>query len=177
MGFTEIYGYILSYFGIGILGLGILLSLGLIIPACYWLFTSLAVNKGSVVFRRMLVMFAVIYISFSYLGSPAFYEAAGWWKITFLGAFILGFIVPVLRMDIVRRDRRRDRGLAWISGAWWTLLVFSEALLVSGATHQVVVLYLFIGIAGILCGSMIGTTIAQTARRKIAESAQVAEGQ
>ena len=176
MGFTEIYGYILSYFGIGFLGIGILLSIGLIIPACYWLFTSLAVNKGSVVFRRMLVMLAVIYISFSYLGSPAFYEAAGWWKITFLGTFILGFIVPVFRMDIVRLDRRRDRGLAWISSAWWILLVFSEALLVSGAPHQVVVLYLFIGIAGILCGSMIGTTLAQTARRKIAESAQAAGG-
>lgn len=177
MGFTEIYGYILSYFGIGFLGLGILLSVGLIIPACYWLYTALAVNKGSVVFRRLLVMLAIIYFSFSYLHSPSFYEVAGWWKLTFLGAFILGFILPVLRMDIIRPNRRRDRALAWLSGAWWGLLVFSEALLVSGAPHQAAVLYLFIGVAGILCGGMIGTTFVETARRKIAESAQAAGGQ
>ncbi|HBB17852.1 MAG TPA: hypothetical protein DCZ97_12955 [Syntrophus sp. (in: bacteria)] len=177
MGFTEMYSYILSYFGICFLGLGILLSMGLIIPACYWLFTTFAVNEGSVVFRRLLVMLAVIYISFSYLGTPSFYEAAGWWKTTFFGAFILGFIVPVLRMDISRLDRRRDRGLAWISGVWWSLLVFSEALLVSEASHQAMVLYLFTGVAGILCGVTIGTTFAQTARRKIAESAQATGGQ
>ncbi|PKN53519.1 MAG: hypothetical protein CVU55_02535 [Deltaproteobacteria bacterium HGW-Deltaproteobacteria-13] len=170
MGFFETYSYILSYFGIGFLGLGILLSIALIIPACYWLFTSLSVNQGSVAFRRIILMFVVTYISFAYLRSPSFYEIMGWWKTTFLITFIIGFIVPVLRMDIARPDRKKDRGIAFISGAWWSLLIFSEALLVSGASYQVVVLYLFTGISGILCGGMMGTTFAQTARRKISES-------
>ncbi len=38
MGFLGTYGYILSIFGIIFLGLAILLSLFVIIPASYWLF-------------------------------------------------------------------------------------------------------------------------------------------
>ena len=172
MGFSEVYKYILSYFGIGFLGIGILLSIGLIIPACYWLFTSLSVNKGAVIFRRILVMFAVMYISFFYLRSPSFYEIGGWWRITFLISFIIGFIAPVFRLDIARPDCRSDRGIAWISGGWWFLLIFSEALLISGAPHQAFVLYPFMVVTGILCGGMIGITVAQIAKRKISESAE-----
>jgi hypothetical protein len=172
MGFSEVYKYILSYFGIGFLGIGILLSIGLIIPACYWLFTSLSVNKGAVIFRRILVMFAVMYISFYYLRAPSFYEIGGWWRITFLISFIIGFIAPVLRLDIVQPDQQKDRGIAWISGVWWFLLIFSEALLVSGAPHQAFVLYPFMIVTGILCGGMIGITVVQTAKRKISESAE-----
>jgi hypothetical protein len=177
MGFTEVYKYILSYFGIGFLGVGILLSIVLIIPAFYWLFTALAHNKGALVFRRILVMFAVVYISFSYSRSPSFFEIAGWWKTVFLGGFAFAFIVHFLRLDIARIDRRRDRALAWISAVWFGLLIFSEALLVSWATYQVWVLYFFMGSAGILCGSITGRTFVQTARRKINETAQAASGQ
>lgn len=172
MGFVEVYRHILSYFGIGFLGVGILLSIVLIIPAGYWLFTALAFNKGAVVFRRMLVLLAVLYISFSYVRSPSFYEIAGWWKTVCLAGFVLAVVVHFLRMDIARIDRRRDRGLAWLSVAWFGLLIFSEALLVSWAIYQVWVLYLFMGAAGILCGSITGRTLVQTARRNIDEAAQ-----
>ncbi len=174
MGFLETYGYILSYFGIGLLGLGILLSICGIIPACYWLFASVSANRGFVVFRRLLVMLAVILVASSYVRSSSFYEAAGWWKTTFLGTFLLSFFVPVLRMDRVHLDRRADRGLAMISGLWWGILVFSEALLVSGLAQQTIVLYLFVGVTGILSGSILGTTFARTARQKMAESTQAA---
>lgn len=169
MGFAEVYKYILSYFGIGFLGIGILLSIVLIIPAGYWLFSALAMNKGAVVFRRMIVLIAVIYLSFSYVRTPSFYEMAGWWKSAFLTGFALAAIVHFLRMDIARVDRRRDRALAWLSMIWFGLLIFSEALLVSWAAYQVWVLYLFMGMAGVLCGSIIGRTFVQTARRKISE--------
>lgn len=172
MGFAEVYKYILSYFGIGFLGIGILLSIGLIIPACYWLFTSVSVNKGAVVFRRILLMLAIMYISFAYLRAPSFYEIGGWWKTTFWAAFIVGLIVPVLRLDIARPDRQKDRGMAWIAGVWWFLLIFSEALLVSGAPHQAFVLYPFTIVTGIFCGGMIGLTVAQTAKRKVSESTE-----
>ncbi|MBN1472167.1 MAG: hypothetical protein JW925_10335 [Syntrophaceae bacterium] len=172
MGFAEVYKYILSYFGIGFLGIGILLSVGLIIPACYWLFTSVSVNKGAVVFRRILLMLAIMYVSFSYLRAPSFYEIGGWWKTTFWATFVIGFIVPVFRLDIARPDRRKDRVIAWMSGVWWTLLIVSEALLVSGATLQAFILYLFIVVTGLLCGGMMGTTVAQTAKRKISESTE-----
>jgi hypothetical protein len=175
MGFIETYSNILSYFGIGFLGVGILVSICGIVPACYWLFTSAAANRGSVVFRRILVMLAVILVSFSYLGSPSFYEAAGWWKVTFLGALILGFIIPVLRTDLLRLDRRTDRGIAIISGVWWGILVFSEALLVSGAPHQIVVLYVFVAVTGMFSGGILGTTTARIARQKMVESAGAAE--
>jgi hypothetical protein len=175
MGFFETYGYILSYFGIGLLGLGILISIVGIVPACYWLFTSVSVNRGPVIFRRILVMIAVIFIASSYVRSPSFYEAAGWWKTTFFAAFLLGFFVPVLRMDLDRLDRRADRGIAMISCLWWGILVFSEALLISGVIHQAMVLYLFVRMTGILSGSILGTTFARTARQKIAESTQTAE--
>lgn len=171
MGFAEVYKYILSYFGIGLLGIGILLSIGLIIPACYWLFTSVSLNKGAVIFRRILLMLAIMYISFSYLRAPSFYEIGGWWKTTFWVSFIIGFIVPVLRLDIVRPDGQGDRSIAWISGVWWFLLIFSEALLVSGTPHQSFILYPFMIVTGILCGGMMGITSAQTAKRKISESA------
>lgn len=174
MGFIETYGYILSYFGIGLLGLGILISICGIVPACYWIFTSVSANRGPVVFRRVLVMLAVIYVTSSYVRSPSFYEAAGWWKTTFFAAFLIGFFVPVLWMDRVRLDCRTDRGIAMISCLWWGILVFSEALLVSGVPHQAIVLYLFVGVTGVLSGSMLGTTFARTARQKMAESTQSA---
>ena len=176
MGFAEVYGHILSYFGIGFLGLGILVSICAIIPACYWIFSSLSNNRGSLVFRRMLVILAVFYISFSYLRSPVFFEAAGWWKVTFFSAAVIGFIVPLLRLDMAGPERRSDRGIAMVSGLWWGLLVFSEALLVSGAPHQVIVLYLFTGVAGLLCGGTLGSTLARTARRRPSEAAPTAEG-
>ncbi|MBN1363700.1 MAG: hypothetical protein JW976_02745 [Syntrophaceae bacterium] len=172
MGFSEVYKYILSFFGIGFLGIGILLSICLIIPACYWLFTSVSFNKGAVVFRRIFVMLAVMYISFSYLRAPYFYEIGGWWKITFWLSFIIGFIVPVLRLGIVRLNRQRDRGIALISSVWWTLLIFSEALLVSGTPHQAFILYPFMIVTGILCGGIMGITVAQTAKQKISKSAE-----
>jgi hypothetical protein len=175
MGFIETYGYILSYFGIGLLGLGILISICGIIPACYWIFTSVSTNRGPAIFRRVLVMTAVIFVASSYVHSTPFYEAAGWWKTTFFAAFLPGFLVPVLRMDLVRLDRRADRGLAMVSCLWWGILVFSEALLISGVLHQAIVLYLFVGMTGILSGSTLGTTFARTARQKMAESTQTAE--
>lgn len=174
MGFAEVYKYILSYFGIGFLVIGILLSIGLIIPACYWLFASVSVNKGAVVFRRILLMLAIMYISFAYVSAPSFYEIGGWWKTTFWAAFIIGFMVPVFRIDIIRLDRQQDRAVAMISGLWWILLIFSEGLLVSGVPYQAFILYLLIGVAGIFCGGMIGTTVAQTAKRKMSESSETA---
>jgi hypothetical protein len=173
MGFIEIYGYILSYFGIGLLGLGILISICGIIPACYWLFTSVSVNGGPFVFRRILAMLALIFVASSYLHSPSFYEVAGWWKTTFFGTFILGFLVPVLRTDLVHLDCRTDRGIAMLSGLWWGILVFSEALLVSGAPQQAIVLYLFTAVTGFLSGGILGTTLARIARQKMAEPAQI----
>lgn len=172
MGFSEIYSFILSYFGIVLLGAGIMLSIALIVPACHWLFISLSVNNGAVAFRRIIVMLTVMYLTFSYLRSPSFYEVAGWWRTTFFATFVIGFMVPALRLDIVRPDRKRDRGIAIISVVWWMLLIFSEALLISGALLQTFILYPFTAVAGILCGSMMGVTVAQTARRKISESAQ-----
>ena len=70
MGFVEVYKYILSYFGIGILGIGILLSIGLIIPACYWLFTCASANRGAAVFRRVMLVLVIMLISFSYVRAP-----------------------------------------------------------------------------------------------------------
>jgi len=172
MGFAEAYSYILSYFGIGLVGLGILISICGIIPACDWLFRSLSGNGGPVIFRRLLAMLTVIFVSSFYLGSPAFYEIAGWWKTTFLGGFALGFAVPVLRADLLQLDRRTDRSLSIIAGIWWGILVFSEALLVSGAPHQAVVLYLFAAVTGILAGGTLGITVTRTARQKMAEPAE-----
>jgi hypothetical protein len=172
MGFAEVYKYILSYFGIGFLSIGILLSIGLVIPACYWLFTSVSVNQGAVVFRRILLMLAIMYISFSYVRAPSFYEIGGWWKTTFWAAVVVGFLVPVFRIDIIHFDRKQDRAIAVISGLWWILLIFSEALLVSGVPYQAFILYLFVAVAGILCGGMIGTTVAQIAKRKRSDSSE-----
>jgi hypothetical protein len=121
-------------------------------------------------------MLSVIFVASSYVGSPSFYEAAGWWKTTFFGAFLPGFFVPVLRMDLVRLDRRSDRGIAMISGLWWGILVFSEALLVSGVPDQAIILYLFVAVTGILSGGILGTTFARTARQRMTESTQTAGG-
>jgi VanZ family protein len=172
MGFVETYGHILSYFGIGLLGLGILVSIFGIISACYWLFTSVSNTQGPVISRRLLVVLAVIAVSSSYLGSPSFYEVMGWWKTTIFGTFILGFMAPILRTDLVRLERRADRGIAMIAGIWWSILVFSEALLVSGAPNQAIVLYLFAAVAGIFAGSTLGVTVARTARMKMAGPAE-----
>jgi len=172
MGFIETYSHILSYFGIGLLGLGILISICGIIPACYWLFTSVSSNGGPVIFRRILVTLAVIFVSTSYLGSPSFYEVMGWWKATISGAFIVGFIATILRTDLVRLEQRTGRGIAIIAGIWWFVLVFSEGLLVSGAPHQAIVLYLFAAVTGIFAGGTLGTTVARTARMKMAGPAE-----
>jgi len=170
MGFFATYGHILSYFGIAFLGLAILVSLCAIIPACYWLFSSLSSNRGPAVFRRLLTMVVISLVSSSYLGSPAFYGMAQWRKTTLICAFILGVAIPILRTDLIRLDRHSDRVLAMLAGLWWLILIVSEALLVSGVEGQSVLLYLFIAVTGILCGAILGTTAARVAKQKLDQS-------
>lgn len=171
MGFTETCSHILSYFGIAFLGLAILISICVIIPACYWLFTSLSLNRGAVVFRRLLSLVVIGFISYSYLGAPFFYGMAQWRKTTFICALIAGVLIPVLRADRVRLERRSDRGLAMLSGLWWAILVFSEALLVSGVPGQAILLYFFMAVTGLLCGAILGTTTARLAKQVMTEPA------
>jgi len=170
MGFVEVYKYILSYFGIGILGIGILLSIGAIVPACYWLFTCASANRGAAVFRRIMLALVIILISFSYVRAPFFYEIHGWWKVTFWAAFAVGLLVPVFTADISRADRRPSRGIIIMSCLWWVMLILSEDLLVSGMPYQALTLYIFIAVAGLLCGTMIGTSVSQTLKGRISES-------
>ncbi|HOE80636.1 MAG TPA: hypothetical protein PLC37_00205 [Smithellaceae bacterium] len=170
MGFVEVYKYILSYFGIGILGIGILLSIGLIIPACYWLFTCASANRGAAVFRRVMLVLVIMLISFSYVRAPFFYEIHGWWKVTFWLAFAAGVLVPVFMADTGPADRRPSRMIIIMSCLWWVMLIFSEALLVSGMPYQAVTLYIFIAVGGLFCGTMIGTSVSQTLKGRISES-------
>ena len=170
MCFVEVYKYILSYFGIGILGIGILLSIGAIVPACYWLFTCASANRGAAVFRRIMLALVIILISFSYVRAPFFYEIHGWWKVTFWAAFAVGLLVPVFTADISRAGRRPSRGIIIMSCLWWVMLILSEALLVSGMPYQALTLYIFIAVAGLLNGTMIGTSVSQTLKGRISES-------
>jgi len=170
MGFLGTYGYILSIFGIIFLGLAILLSLFVIIPASYWLFSSLSSNRGPAVFRRLFAMLVIILVSSSYLNSPTFYGMAQWRKTTLICSFIVGIVIPVLRIDLVQLDRLSDRILASLAGLWWLILVISEALLVSGVEGQSVLLYFFIAVTGILCGAFLGTTAARIAKQKLVQS-------
>lgn len=170
MGFLGTYGYILSIFGIVFLGLAILLSLFVIIPASYWLFSSLSSNRGPAVFRRLFAMLVIILVSSSYLNSPTFYGMAQWRKTTLICSFIVGIVIPVLRIDLLRLDRSSDSVLAMLAGLWWLILVISEALLVSGVQGQTGLLYLFIAVTGILCGSILGTTAARIAKQKLVQS-------
>jgi peptidoglycan/LPS O-acetylase OafA/YrhL len=170
MGFLATYGHILSYFGIVFLGLAILVSLFVIIPASYWLFSSLSSNRGPAVFRRLFAMLVIILVSSSYLNSPTFYGMAQWRKTTLICSFIVGIVIPVLRIDLVQLDRLSDRILASLAGLWWLILVISEALLVSGVEGQSVLLYLFIVVTGILCGAVLGTTAARIAKQKLVQS-------
>jgi peptidoglycan/LPS O-acetylase OafA/YrhL len=170
MGFLGTYGYILSIFGIVFLGLAILLSLFVIIPASYWLFSSLSSNRGPAVFRRLFAMLVIILVSSSYLNSPTFYGMAQWRKTTLICSFIIGIVIPVLRIDLLSLDRSLDRVLAMLAGLWWLMLVISEALLVSGVQGQSVLLYLFIAVTGILCGAILGTTAARIAKQKLVQS-------
>ncbi|HOQ40590.1 MAG TPA: hypothetical protein PLG94_00200 [Smithellaceae bacterium] len=170
MGFLGTYGYILSIFGIIFLGLAILLSLFVIIPASYWLFSSLSSNRGPAVFRRLFAMLVIILVSSSYLNSPTFYGMAQWRKTTLIFSFIVGIVIPVLRIDLLRVDHSSDRVLAMLAGLWWLILVISEALLVSGVEGQSVLLYFFIAVTGILCGAILGTTAARIAKQKLVQS-------
>ncbi len=176
MGFAETYYHILSYFGIAFLGLAILVSICAVIPACYWLFSALSSNRGPAVFRRLLALVVVGFISYSYLGSPFFYGIAQWRRTTILCAFIIGLLLPILRSDGVRLEKRTDRGLAMLSGLWWAILVLSEALLVSGVPGQAVLLYLFMAVTGLLCGAVLGVTTARIAKQKMVEPATGAGG-
>ena len=170
MGFFATYGHILSYFGIAFLTLAILVSLCAIIPACYWLFSALSSNRGPAVFRRLLTMVVIGFVSSAYLGSPVFYGMAPWRKTTLICAFILGVAIPVFRADLIRLNRHSDRVLAMLGGLWWLILVISEALLVSGVQGQSALLYLFMAVTGFLCGAILGTTVARTAKQKLVQS-------
>ena len=165
MGFTETWSYILSYFGIFFLGLAIFISICAVIPACYWLFSSLASNRGPMIFSRIVAFLVVAYITYSYLGSPFFYGIASWRRTTIISAFVVGLVVPLLRMGNLRLERRSDRGLAVLSSVWWGILVVSEALLVSGYAQQGLLLYLFMAATGLVCGAIFGSTIARLGRQ------------
>lgn len=166
MGFLETYGHLLSYFGIAVLGIAILVSICAVIPACYWLFSALSSHRGSVVFRRLLAAIVIGFISYSYLGSAFFYGMAVWRRTTVISAFIVGLMAPVLLIARIDLEKRSSRGLAMLSGLWWALLVLSEALLVSGVAEQAVLLYPFMAVAGLLCGAILGSTAARMAKRQ-----------
>jgi len=128
------------------------------------------------VFRRLLALVVVGFISYSYLGSPFFYGIAQWRRTTILCAFIIGLLLPIIRSDGVRLEKRTDRGLAMLSGLWWAILVVSEALLVSGVQGQAVLLYLFMAVTGLLYGAVLGVTTARIAKQKMVEPAAGAGG-
>lgn len=127
-------------------------------------------------FRRLLALVVVGFISYSYLGSPFFYGIAQWRRTTILCAFIIGLLLPIIRSDGVRLEKRTDRGLAMLSGLWWAILVVSEALLVSGVQGQAVLLYLFMAVTGLLYGAVLGVTTARIAKQKMVEPAAGAGG-
>lgn len=175
MGFADTFLQLSSYLGIALLGVGILIALVGIIPALSWLFSAASESSGPVVFRRLLLVAVVLYISAVYLGSPVFYGMASWWKPAVIAGLVIGAAVPLLRADKAAGSRRRDRRIGILAALWWGLLVFSEALLVSDAPHQAAVLYLFGGAAGLLSGAALGSTVSGIARRRIAAASGEAE--
>ena len=95
---------------------------------------------------------------------------AQWRKTTLICFFIIGIVIPVLRIDLLHLDRSSDRFLAMLAGMWWLILIISEALLVSGVEGQSVLLYIFIAVTGFLCGAILGTTAARIAKQKLDQS-------
>ena len=84
---------------------------------------------------------------------------------TFWLAFTAGVLVPVFMAD-TGANRRPSKMIIIMSCLWWVLLIFSEALLVSGMPYQAVTLYIFIAVGGLFCGTMIGTSVSQTLKGK-----------
>jgi hypothetical protein len=164
MGFTAAFTHILSYLGIGVLAIGILLSLAAIVPALSWLMASASATSGPVALRRIVLSIVIFQVTLLHLRSPSLYHPEAWLRTAMAAGFLLGCLAPLLALGSGRPPGRRHRGMAFLAASWWGLLLFSEALLVSGAAQQTVVLYLFAVTAGAFAGGSLGTLVTRIAR-------------
>lgn len=164
MGFTATFTHILSFLGIAVLGVGILLALAAIVPALSWLRAAASGATGPVTMRRIALAAVVLHVTLLHLASLASYDPQAWLRSVTGAGFLIGCLVPVLGAGSGGATRRRHRGLVALAALWWALLVFSEALLVSGAPRLGVLLYLFAVIGGAFSGACLGTLVAYLAR-------------
>ncbi|MBI1866041.1 MAG: hypothetical protein HYR98_10010 [Nitrospirae bacterium] len=168
MGFKDGLQYVASTIGIGILGVGIVLSAVAIVFAFVWLLIVAPRMRGATIAARLTLALAALSVTGLYLRAARFSGAAPWWKIVIVASLVLGFSVPVLRIDApVDPGRVYHRGMASMVVVWLSFLVLSQALLVAGDARQGVLLYLLAGSSGWLAGFSLGSAMGQMVRESV----------
>ena len=168
MDFRDSLQYVMSSVGIGILGIGIVLSAVSIVFAFVWLLTIAPRMRGATIAARLTLALAALSVTGLYLRAAPFSGAAPWWKIVIVASLVLGFSVPVLRIDApVDPGRVYHRGMALMVAVWMSFLVLSQALLVAGDARQGVLLYLLAGSSGWLAGFSLGSAMGRMVRESV----------
>lgn len=168
MGFRESLQYVMSTVGIGILGIGIVLSAVAIVFSFVWLLVVAPKMRGAMIAARLMLALAALSVTGLYLSAAPFLGAAPWWKIVIVAVLVLGFSVPVLRIDApVDPGRVYHRGMALMAALWLSFLVLSQALLVAGDARQGVLLYLLAGSSGWLAGFSLGSAMGRMVRESV----------
>ncbi|OGW59976.1 MAG: hypothetical protein A2V83_07660 [Nitrospirae bacterium RBG_16_64_22] len=168
MDFRDSLQYVMSSVGIGILGIGIVLSAAAVVFAFVWLLAIAPRMRGATIAARLTLALAALSVTGLYLRAAPFSGAAPWWKIVIVASLVLGFSVPALRIDApVDPGRVYHRGMALMVAVWMSFLVLSQALLVAGDARQGVLLYLLAGSSGWLAGFSLGSAMGRMVRESV----------
>ncbi len=165
MGYWDSFTYVLSYAGMLVLGVGILLSLLGIATALLAILSLVPRMRGVSLTGRVVTLVLVLLATNGYLGALPHGSVPGWWPLAVLAGLVLGAGLPLLRLDMPLADHPYHLGIALSGIGWWVSWITSQGVLVAGNQGQGLVAPVLAAATGWFVGFSAGSIVRQLRQR------------